>query len=227
MTSGVSVVIPVFNGAAYLAECVQSVARQTLATDEIIIVDDGSTDDTPNVVRSLSAEVRCIRQENHGLSSARNVGQRAVRTDYVAFVDCDDLWAPAKLERQMAALAAEKKPSMCYGYVTQFVSPDLSGEEAARLKFDPEPMAGYSATTLLLGNDAFARAGPFDESLEIGEFAEWFARAKDAGVQTILIDDVVAMRRLHRSNMGRRGQDFRSNYSKSLKKVLDRRRLAK
>ncbi len=227
MTLDISVVIPVFNGATYLTECVQSVLGQTLPADEIIIVDDGSVDDTPDVVRSLGATVRYIRQDHRGLSSARNVGQEAVRTSHLAFLDCDDLWAPAKLESQMAALTAEKKPSMCFGYITQFVSPDLPDEEAARLKCDPDPMVGYSGSTILIRNDVFARVGSFDELLEVGEFAEWFARAEDAGVQKILVDEVVAMRRLHRNNVGRRGQSIRSDYSKALKKVLDRRRLAK
>lgn len=104
--SGVSVVIPTYNRAALLVETVRSVLAQTVAPREILVVDDGSTDDTPAVCAGFPAPVRVIRQANAGLPSARNTGIHAARGEWVALCDSDDLWHPRKLEVQLAAVAA-------------------------------------------------------------------------------------------------------------------------
>ena len=101
----ISVVIPVFNGERFLAEAIESVAAQTLPPEEIIIVDDGSTDASPAIAGSFS-KVRLIRQPNTGGAAARNAGIGAARSDLVAFLDQDDLWAPRKLELQAAHVTA-------------------------------------------------------------------------------------------------------------------------
>lgn len=92
----VSVVIPAYNAALWIAETLESVLAQTFQDFEVIVVDDGSTDDTAAVVARF-ARVRCIRTPNGGQASARNVGIRAAQGEYVAFVDADDLWSPDKL----------------------------------------------------------------------------------------------------------------------------------
>lgn len=98
----VSVVIPCYNGAAYLRETLESALAQTHAPLEVIVVDDGSTDDSAAIAESFGPPVRVIRQENRGESAARNVGVRASRGDWIAFLDADDLWDPCKLEAQLA-----------------------------------------------------------------------------------------------------------------------------
>jgi glycosyltransferase involved in cell wall biosynthesis len=101
----VTVVIPTFNRAAMLADAVRSALAQTRPADEIIIVDDGSTDDTRTVVASFGTSVRCLRQENRGVSAARNAGIEAARGRLIAFLDSDDLWHPFKLEIELEVLA--------------------------------------------------------------------------------------------------------------------------
>lgn len=100
----VSVVIPTYNRAHLLDETVRSVLAQTHAPHEVIIVDDGSTDDTEALCAGYPEPVRYIKQANTGLPGARNTGIRAATGDYVALVDSDDLWDPRKLEIQLAAL---------------------------------------------------------------------------------------------------------------------------
>src|SRR5262245_53826716 len=100
----VSVVIPAFDAEAFLAETVESVLRQTWRRREVIVVDDGSTDGTPGVVRRFGDAVRYLRQENRGGGAARNAGASAARGDLVSFLDHDDLWAPETLERQVDVL---------------------------------------------------------------------------------------------------------------------------
>lgn len=105
--AAVSVIIPVFNGDATVAAAIESVRRQTYEDHEIIVVDDGSTDETASVVMTFGDRVRYFRQENSGVSAARNRGLVEARGEYVAFLDADDLWLRRKLEKQVAILQGE------------------------------------------------------------------------------------------------------------------------
>lgn len=102
----ITVIIPTFNRAAWLPETVRSVLSQTVSPLEILIVDDGSTDDTEAVCGQFPEPVRYIRQDNAGVGAARNRGAAEARGDWLAFLDSDDLWTTDKLEVQLAALAA-------------------------------------------------------------------------------------------------------------------------
>jgi len=108
MSPPVSVIIPAYNAAATITQTLASAQAQTHADIEILVVDDGSTDDTPAMVQHLAAadpRIRLIRQANAGVAAARNRGWREAQGDLLAFLDADDLWAPAKIERQVDALA--------------------------------------------------------------------------------------------------------------------------
>ena len=100
----VSVVIPCYNGADFIRETLDSVLTQTVAPIEVLVVDDGSTDESAEIAESYGHPVRVIRQTNQGESVARNRGIDEARGDWIAFVDADDLWAPNKLERQLEAI---------------------------------------------------------------------------------------------------------------------------
>ncbi len=108
----VSVVIPAYNEAARIAVAVESALGQTHPPDEVIVVDDGSTDGTGTVAAALGARV--VRKPNGGLSSARNAGIRAARGDWIALLDADDLWVPAKLAAVHAAQALDPEPSFIF-----------------------------------------------------------------------------------------------------------------
>jgi len=112
MAGTVSVVIPAYNAAAYLPATLQSIRDQSLQPAEIIVVDDGSTDDTVRIAESFGARVLSIA--NGGPSAARNVGMRSATGTYIAFLDADDLWAPDKLERQLAAHRTFGAPSFSF-----------------------------------------------------------------------------------------------------------------
>ena len=100
----VSTIIPCYNAAAFLRECLDSVARQTVPPLEVLVVDDGSTDESAAIAESYGPPVRLIRQEHAHHSVARNRGIEEARGDWVALMDADDLWQPEKLERQLAAV---------------------------------------------------------------------------------------------------------------------------
>jgi glycosyltransferase involved in cell wall biosynthesis len=224
MPSSVDVLIPVYNGAKYLSDCIRSVCAQTVAASSIIVIDDGSEDHTAEVARGWGTRVDYQRVPHGGLPYARNRGLRHSTSEFIAFVDSDDIWTPEKLDVQFAAIEKATEPSMVFGHVQQFISDDLTPEEAKAIKYDPAPLRGMFPSTLLIRRSDCERAGPFDESIETGEFIEWCSRAVDAGIKPIVVPEIVCHRRLHRSNMGRGGASTHANYIKMIKTVLDRRR---
>jgi glycosyltransferase involved in cell wall biosynthesis len=109
----VSVVVPAYNAAAFVRRAVDSVLAQTWASRELLVVDDGSTDGTLDVLASYGERLRVLTQANAGPAAARNHGLRAARARYVAFLDADDRWLPAKLERQVALLESRPEIGFC------------------------------------------------------------------------------------------------------------------
>ena len=104
MTESVTVIIPAYNGAAYIARAVESALAQTHKPLEVLVVDDGSTDRTAEIVAAMPPPVRLIRKENGGPASARNLGAREAKGNWLALLDADDLWQPVKLETQIKAI---------------------------------------------------------------------------------------------------------------------------
>jgi glycosyltransferase involved in cell wall biosynthesis len=108
----ISVIIPAYNVAPYLAEAINSVLRQTRPADEIIVVNDGSTDDTGRVARSFGNKIQYIEQPNGGPAAARNRGVDAARGELIAFLDGDDAWLPRKLDTQLTFLKSLRGPAL-------------------------------------------------------------------------------------------------------------------
>lgn len=219
-------VIPVFNGADYLASALASVQSQTCEVAEIIVIDDGSVDSTGEVAAGFDdPRLRYNLQERGGAAAARNHGARLAQGGLIAFLDCDDLWMPTKLERQVEAME-RGDGDMIFGLIQEFVSPDLSPAAAASLCPHSDPMEGPSATTMLIRRDDFERVGGFDNGIRIGEFVDWFARAEDIGLRSHVVPEILVRRRLHAANQGRSNHDRRAEYARVMKGVLDRRRAA-
>src|SRR5262245_59931839 len=115
-----SVIIPAFNTEPYIAEAILSVRAQTMPPREIVVVDDGSTDRTAEVVRSLGADIRLIRQEHRGCGLATTVAIQAVKTSLIAGLDSDDIWLTHKMERQLQALQEMPAIAACFARMRQF-----------------------------------------------------------------------------------------------------------
>jgi glycosyltransferase involved in cell wall biosynthesis len=224
----VSVIIPVFNGARYLAETIESVLAQTRPSSEIIIVDDGSNDASGEVARAFGPSVRCHRQSHRGVAAARNQGVRLAAGDFLAFLDADDLWLPDKLTQQVALLTALASLEAVFGHVRQFLSPDISVATRQSVRFIQEVMPGYVAGTLLIRRASFLRVGDFDVRRRAGEFVDWFARAQEKGLRYRMLDEMLLLRRIHDANMGiLLRNENRSEYLQTVKAALNRRRSAK
>jgi len=216
-----SVVIPAFNAEKYLAEAIESVLAQTSKPLEIIVVDDGSVDATADIVKRFPA-VTYVRQANSGVASALNHGIRVARGDFIAVLSADDVWNSDKLALQLQAL--DGKPNcLVFGHMQHFLSPELSPDEARSLVCPPQPMPAYSAGTLLTRCETFRTVGPLNETFTVGEFMDWYGRARDGGAEVIMLDEVVSRRRVHLGNQSTKALRQKS-YAPVLKALMDRRR---
>ncbi|MEA5578913.1 glycosyltransferase family A protein [Anabaena sp. UHCC 0451] len=219
----ISVIVPIFNREAYLSETLESIFTQSVPLDEVIVVDDGSTDGGGAIARSFPL-VRYHYQTNQGAAAARNQGIKLATGDFLAFLDSDDRWMGDKLARQVAALAANPKLDMVLGQVRQFYSPDLDETARRKIQIPREIMPGYHIGTMLIRREAFFRVGWLETNLKQGEFISWYLRAIDAGLQMAMLPEVVMERRIHQTNLGRNPDLDRSDYARILKASLDRRR---
>jgi len=225
-TQQVSCVVPVFNGELYLREALDSVLAQTYRSIEIIVVDDGSTDATPDVVATYGDRVRYLRQENAGPAAARNRGLRQARGELIGFIDADDHWHAEKLERQVARLAARPDLDACLAHAQNFWIPELrEEEERLRQHRIAQPLPAYLPAVLLARRHVFETVGGFDESLRFGHSTEWFLRAAARGIVTEMLPEVLYYRRLHHRNRSRlMSEASRDEYLNLVKAHLDRRR---
>lgn len=214
----ISVVIPVFNGERFLREAVESVLAQKYSPLEIIIVDDGSTDGTETVARSLPETVRYLRQANKGPAAARNRGIEHARGSLIAFADADDLWPVAKLELQLPYLINKSATEIVMGRIQQML---LSQGQAREFG---EPAFSVNLGGAVIRKSVFERVGLFDEAMRYSEDVDWFMRAREAGVAITTIETVTLFYRQHEENMTRGKSASELNVLKTLKKSLDRRR---
>jgi glycosyltransferase involved in cell wall biosynthesis len=198
----VSVIVPVFNGARWLRESIESIVRQTYRPIEVIAVDDGSTDDSVEILRDFP-DVRTISQPNAGCATARNRGLSVARGEFLAFNDQDDRWVADKLERQVALLQERPDAGYALGLQRLFLEPgcELPASYAARRQLFDEPHTGFIPGTLLARRATLERIGVFDPRYEYGSDSDWFIRARGAGIEMAVVDAVVIDKRIHDSNL--------------------------
>lgn len=188
MQDAISVVIPVYNGARFLADTVACVRSQQVPV-EIIAVDDGSTDSTADVAAGLG--IVCIRQENAGPAAARNRGIGEASGEYIAFLDVDDMWTPGALSALCAALRQNPHADVAHGCM-QWAQVDSGTWNTI-----DAPRKSTQVGSMLFRRSVFSKVGLFNETLRFSEDTDWYMRATDSGVQITAIRDVVLLYRLH------------------------------
>jgi glycosyltransferase involved in cell wall biosynthesis len=179
------------------------VLNQTRPPEEVIVVDDGSTDGTATLVASYGDTVKLVKQQNVGPAGARNRGVRSCSGDLLCFQDSDDLWVEDKLEQQVERFVVDAELGVCTGMTQNFWELEIQEEEQRMQGSDvSRPQAGVS-TAMMVRATAFNKVGLFNPRLRRMDTAEWFIRAREAGVKFHNIDAVLVRRRLHQSNLSR------------------------
>ncbi|HKP24728.1 MAG TPA: glycosyltransferase family A protein [Dongiaceae bacterium] len=211
----ISVIVPLYNTRAYIADAIDSILAQTRPPDDVVVVDDGSTDGSPDLVAGYAPRVRLFRQAHAGSATALNRGIVETTGETIAFLDADDLWERDKLKLQETVLHAEPETDCVFGLVQQF----------GQGKIRREPQRGVSRISMLIRRTAFERFGLFDTTLRVADFVPWYAHAVAMGLKMRMVERVVAHRRLHDTNSGitRRGEQQQESLL-GLKQALDLRR---
>jgi glycosyltransferase involved in cell wall biosynthesis len=214
----VSVIIAVRDGAKFISEALQSVYEQTWPPEDVIVIDDGSIDETSARVRRFS-EARYVRQPPLGFAHAKNHGVRLASQPYLAFLDADDLWPPTKTEIQLNVLANDLNLDFVYGLVVQFVgSPTQAMSQSA---FAPAARVLGSVT---IKRDSLRKVGLFATDWIVGSAIEWWTRAGDLGLQGKCVPQLALLRRIHETNLGRITHEPMRDYLSILHSVVNRRR---
>ena len=210
----VSVVIPTYNYGRFVCEAVDSALAQTWPNLEVIVVDDGSTDDTKERLKPYGNRIRYIYQENRGLSGARNTGIREAAGDHVAFLDSDDLWTPKKIEAQMELVAAQNfEAVVCVPGNNTRTGAAYSFEDC----FFVSPGFG---STALLKRDVFDEIGGFDETLKSVEDRDMMLRITSTGRQLGIVAGDYVQIRSHGENMSRNAKRMEENFRRTLRKTF-------
>ncbi|MCX7304887.1 MAG: glycosyltransferase family A protein [Hyphomicrobiales bacterium] len=221
MTLAYSVVIPAYNAAATIDESIASILAQTVPAQEIVVVDDGSTDGTASVVSRIKGPITVISQENRGPGSATSAGLRHVTTPLVATLDADDVWLPAKIARQIAALDMDPGTSGIFSLAKLFAdgaSPDPHAEGPVRRL--------WTRTTLLFRTDAAREVGDMaDLPGNLGEVIDWLARSRDLGHRHAMVEEVLAMRRIRAGSLSSKLDAERARgYLAAVRNSIDRKK---
>ncbi len=208
--SRVSVVIPAHNAERFLGEALDSVFTQGLDDPEVVVVDDGSTDDTVRIARAYGRGVRVLTQPSSGSARARNAGLRGTTGELVAFLDADDIWVPEKSRLQLPILDRDPSLGMVFSDMVSFHDDGREGTSYFQERgFDgrctPASIFLYdmvSTPTVILRRACLEKAGTFDESLPIGQDTDlWFRIALEYPFS--VVDRPLLRRRFHAANTTR------------------------
>ena len=203
----VSVIIPVYNGARHLWETVTSALVQTQPPCEILVVDDGSTDESAAVIQQMAATsaipIRYSYQTNGGPGAARNKGIALASGGLVAFLDQDDLWLENKLARQVQLFQDAPDVDIVVTQQVYFLADGFACPPWVRPELLDRPVSAMTPSTLMVRRHLFNQIGTFSEKLLAASDADWFFRAKDAGIVIAAVSEVLVKHRIHSQNQSR------------------------
>jgi GT2 family glycosyltransferase len=194
----ISVIIPVYNMSHLISEAISSIAAQHYPDIEVIVVDDGSTDELDQVLETVGFPVRLIRQTHCGPSAARNAGIAAATGEWLAFLDADDMWEHGALLRLARDLVLHSRAGVVHGKAISFLLDEQSGEHLNAMQ--TRENFPFFIGAGIYQRSAFDVVGGFAESLTFSEDVEWYARASDL-IQVVEIPDIILRVRMHAGNM--------------------------
>lgn len=218
----VSIIIPAYNPGRYLAQAIDSVIAQTFTDWEMVVVDDGSTEDI-SWVRDKHPSIRLIQQENRGLSIARNVAILASTGEFIAFLDADDLWEPDKLAKQVAVMDSCPRVGLCHT-LTQYVDAaghrlDVYFDKATDSYYDLLKICSVVISSSIIRRECLAVASLFDPMyIHVQDYDMWLKIAKYYDLNTIM--SVETLYRVHGNNMSKDYSMVHSEVSSLLRRHL-------
>ncbi|RLD21651.1 MAG: hypothetical protein DRI69_03510 [Bacteroidetes bacterium] len=219
----ISVIIPVYNGEKFILDAIRSVVAQGHENLEILVIDDGSTDNSIALVESLSVPVKIIHQANAGPAAARNTGLLQASGEYIAFLDADDLYPANKFKVQLDYFKENPETKVVAGRI-QYIF--LEGSESKLINFESEEqtMVHVHLGSMLTHRSVFDTIGPFDATLQFSEDIEWWLRLREHEINYVVLPDITLQYRLHDANMTRGLRGIERDFMRALRMSLARRR---
>jgi glycosyltransferase involved in cell wall biosynthesis len=216
MQPKVSVIIPAFNSSPFIAATVWSVLDQTYGNIEIIVVDDGSTDATLDVLREFGDRIKALTKSNGGPASARNFGIRNASGEFIAFLDADDLWMPEKLAEQVAFMQSHPEVGMTFSEAFMFEEVALQRQLCGKIGFTGETSFCFLLlgdhipnSTVLIRRECVDKIGWLNESrdlIAVEDYEYWLRLAKVFPIKAIA--KPLAYYRVHSNNLMGSGEDI-------------------
>jgi glycosyltransferase involved in cell wall biosynthesis len=231
MTCLISIILPTFNRGWIVAEAIESVLAQADAAFELIVVDDGSADDTPQLLQNYGNRIRVLRQKNRGVSAARNRGIRAATGALIAFLDSDDLWLPGKLAVQVAFFAAHPDALICQTEETWIrrgvrVNPGRRHRKESGMIFERSlHLCLVSPSAVMLRRQLLDQVGLFDEGLPACEDYDLWLRVS-CRYPIHLIDAALTVKRGGHADQLSRQPSLDRYRIQSLQKLIESRTLS-
>lgn len=217
--SMVSVVIPTYNRQDLIIEAIQSVLDQVYEDFELIVVDNASSDKTLERLQEIKDQrVKIFVEPRRGAAFARNTGIAHAQGQFLAFLDSDDLWLPEKLAVQMNEIQSLPHGSIVFSQYSEF----FNDQKAVTRTLSGGPH-NLSVITMLIRTEDFRSLGSFDESLQVGEFLEWYARATNRGMNISKLDTVLSLRRIHPGNSVANARQAK-DYLEACRSIINLRR---
>jgi len=218
----VCVVIPVHNGEQFVCNAIDSALAQQGCSIDVIVVDNNSADLTSEVVAErYGSLVKLVKESRPSAAIARNVGARLADSEWLAFLDADDLWMPEKLVKQIRM--AQQGADILFTFGEEFHSEELDADQRARFVLRPQPYALLTPSSMFLKRETFQSVGEFPE-VPIGEFIAWQGWARELGLSEYVLSEVLVKRRIHAHNMTRSVSNL-AGYPMAAKWLLDKCRL--
>lgn len=205
----VSVIIPAYNAEAFLSEAIESVLAQSFQDFEVIVIDDGSTDDSARIANSFGGNVFCLSQENRGLAAARNRGIAESKGELIALLDADDYWLAEKLEKQVELLERESEAVACFTLTENFNDQGETLETSVEPDYADivEALLLYSCiigppSSVMIKRSALNKIGDFD--MNFSQCADWdmWLRLAELG-KVVYVNKPLVRYRIHPTNMSK------------------------
>jgi glycosyltransferase involved in cell wall biosynthesis len=217
----VSVIIPAYNSERFIGDTISSILNQTFQDFEIIVVDDGSTDGTPQVIQSFGERVRLISQKNKGGTAARNTGVEEAVGEYISFLDHDDLFLPEKLQLQVDFLDGHREFAGVFGWAKIFDETGktvLKNNQPVESELNLDSMLVYnrimSFSQVMLRREVFDKVGKLDPRFHIASDYEFWLRMLAAGLTLTSLETFLVSYRVHGQNVSSRSGLFREEHIK-------------
>ncbi|MFT5213706.1 MAG: glycosyltransferase involved in cell wall biosynthesis [Patiriisocius sp.] len=218
----IDIILPVYNCEKFIGEAIQSVLDQTFTDFNLIIINDGSTDSSEEIInkyKEIDPRIISITQKNRGQIASLNTGLELSKSKYIAFIDADDLWKKTKLEKQYNLLSKTADVAVCFTLLREF---DSLGNQDIKYAARKNDMKGLSRICFLGAKSLFETYGKFDNEEKLAEFILWFGKLINDNVKYEVLNEVLAFRRIHANNMTQKIN--RLDYLKTIKRHIDAKR---